>query len=133
MNPEGLKRKYATYKVLAGLLLLVVGILAFAGAGSYRSHFIVAAVITSVLVWLNALRLLNCRDCSERRVGEIAVQGGWLWTSFSLAYASIAPAKIYGMDGAALAAVEAISVALLLGGAYFLARVKRETGAALTV
>ncbi|MCE4612762.1 MAG: hypothetical protein F7C07_02885 [Desulfurococcales archaeon] len=133
MNPEELKRRYTTYKALAGLLLFVVGLAAFASADSYRSHFIVAAVVTSVLVWLNSLRLSNCRNCSERRVGEIAVQGGWLWTSFSLAYASIVPAKIYGIEGAALALVEAISVALLLGGAYFLLRVKKETGAALTI
>jgi hypothetical protein len=133
VDPESLRRRYATYKAAAGLLLFIVGLLGFIGAESFKGHFIAAALATSLLVWASAARLASCRGCGERRLGEIAVQGGWLWTSFSLAYASLAPARIYNMDGPVLALVEAISLALLVGGALFLLIVKQETKAALTV
>ncbi|MCE4598795.1 MAG: hypothetical protein F7C81_01180 [Desulfurococcales archaeon] len=130
---EELRSKYLRYNALAGFLLLVTGVTAFASSSNFKSHFLFMGIITALFMGLNVARLAVCRGCNEKRLGEIAVQGGWLWTSFSLAFLSLAPAKIYGLPTVSLAVVELLSVFLLLSGAYFLFLVKRETGVALSV
>lgn len=127
------KRFAATIFAVAAALILLAGGAATAGASNFKNHFAYFAVVASILVGVNALRLNSCVDCDVRRLGEIGVQGGWLLTSFSLVYITLAPAKIYSLSTASLVVTEILGLILLVMGAYLLLKTKKETGVALSI
>ncbi len=118
---------------VSAVLFLVAGLVAAAGAQEFGPHLAYFAVASAILVGINVARLKYCSGCDIRRVGEISVQAGWLVTSLSLVYITMAPAKIYSMKTFNLAVTEALGLALLAIGAALLIKTKRETGVSLSV
>ena len=118
---------------IATILFIINGIIASTGAQQYGSHFLIFGVVALILLGLNTLRLAKFTGDDITRVGEVTVQGGWIWTSFSLVYITMAPAGIYEMIPSYMAVVEVIGVVLLFSGVYVLLKAKKETGVALSV
>ncbi len=115
------------------VLFLVTGLIAATGAQAFSSHFAYFAVASALLVGVNVARLKYCSGCDVKRVGEIAVQAGWLVTSLSLVYITMAPAKIYSMNTVNLTITEALGLILLMIGATLLLKTKKETGVSLSI
>lgn len=119
--------------LISAILFLITGLIAAAGARHFGSHFAYYAVASAVIVGLNTLRVMQCSGCEVKRVGEVAVQAGWLVTSLSLVYITLAPAKIYSMNRAYLAITEVLGVILLVLGATLLYKAKKEAGVPLSI
>jgi hypothetical protein len=129
---EEFKRFSVRMNGIAAVLFLINGVIASAGSQQYGSHFLAFGVVAFILLALNTFRLTRLSD-DLKKVGEITVQGGWLWTSFSFVYITIAPAGVYKMSAGFMAVVVFIGIILLLSGIYVLQRTKKETGVALSV
>lgn len=118
--------------IIAAVLFLINGMIASAGSQQFGTHFLAFGIIAFILLALNTVRLTRLGG-DLKKVGEVTIQGGWIWTSFSLVYITMAPAGVYRMSANFMAVVVLIGFILLLSGAYVLYRTKNETGVALSI
>lgn len=123
-------------KKLFGLALalnVIAGSVSYLAASNFNTHFLIFGVVASLIILAFLIRLITAYSSDLRRLGEIAVQGTWIWTSLSFVYIVMAPAKIYGFTLTYLITIEVIGFALLIMGFYTLLRIERETGAHLSI
>ncbi len=128
-NPSFYKKVYA----IPIILFPAGGAVFYATAENYNTHMLVFSIIVTIFMILAAIRVGMKEKQGTKSLGEAVVQGGWLWTSFSLVYITLSPAKIYGLSTTGLGLIEVIGVILLVTGVYVLLKAKKETGVMLTV
>ncbi len=127
------KNFYEKAFIASAILFLLGGIAFFETSQQFQTHLLVFGVTASLIVAASALRIRSRAKMGSKAVGEAVIQGGWLWTSLSLVYVLMPPAKIYKVTTIGEFSTIIIGVILAIGGVYTMIKAKRETGVHLTI
>ncbi len=128
-----LKRFVMVVFSITSLLFIIGAIVGYVGATNYTIHLVAFSVAGLLLTLASLARVTITPEGATERLGEVSVQGTWIWTSLSLVYITMSPASIYGTHPWALAILEVVGFVMLAFGAYTLFRIKRDTGVYLSI